>query len=151
MNSRNFVNIWALVLIKISKCRVFAGLHWCYIQLPVQLSVENLAWAWNDSHLDADDDRVDVTVRLWILSFTFMFNRRLLLEQIARSVSRQVRRISQGGREAAVWFSWHPRQGEKRMSPYGRHKATVRPPYGDLTVWLRCCIIVVSEKNLMSS
>ena len=56
-------------------------------------------------------------------------------------------RPPQGRREAAVRFSRHPRQGKNRMPPHGHRKATVRPPYGDLAVWLRRCAIAVSEKE----
>ena len=56
-------------------------------------------------------------------------------------------RPPEGRREADVRFSRHPRQGKNRMPPHGHRKATVPPPYGDLTAWLRCCGIVVSEKK----
>ena len=56
-------------------------------------------------------------------------------------------RPQQGRHEAAVRFSRHPRQGKNRMAPHGHRKATVRPPYGGLAVWLRRCGIAVSEKK----
>ena len=34
------------------------------------------------------------------------------------------------------------------MPAHGHRKVTVRPPYGDLVVWLGCYGIAVSEKNV---
>ena len=69
-----------------------------------------------------------------------------------------VARPPYGRREAAATTPWgrrtisrQPRQGKNRMSPHGHRKATVRPPYGDIAVWLRRCGIAVSEKSLMLS
>ena len=59
-------------------------------------------------------------------------------------------RALQGCREAAVRFSRHPRQGKNCMPPHGHHKATVRPSYHVLAVWLWRYSIAVSEKSLMS-